>query len=185
MGLLIKLILGLLVLGAAGGAGAYYYANGLNKIGLDTFDLRGINDVNAQSFAFDGDFYVKNPSKTPVPVQSITYDVILKETGETISSGTLPAFVLSPSDTTKLPFREDVSWVPTASLAATLATKSKVYVTVKGIIHLNLPEVRDYAIPFSEEADIKPFITQFVPVDTAPVTEITEKQDTSPVGLLS
>ena len=171
MGLLTKLFLGIISLLVIGGAG-FYYLNGINKVSLDDFVLTGIKGVTVNSFTFNGQLFVNNPSKTPVPIQTITYDVILDKTGEIISSGTLPSFILVPGDNT-IPFDQRVNWVPTASLAATLVTSDRVYTTVKGRIKIALPQVKEYELPFSSKADIKAYVSQFV--DTiVPANSVTD-----------
>jgi hypothetical protein len=47
-----------------------------------------------------------------------------------------------------------------------------VFVIVKGTIKINTPALRNYAIPFTKEVDIKPYMMQFVPVDTTPATGV-------------
>jgi LEA14-like dessication related protein len=171
-----------LLLAIAGGG--YYFIQGLGKASLDRFDLTGISGVGADSFTIDGNLYVKNPSKVPVPVQSVTYDVILVETGETISSGRIPSFVLSPG-TSQIPFNERVNWIPTATLATKLVLQDHVYANVKGVLHVDIPQVDQYDIPFQKQVDIKQYVTQFAqntvpaPVTTPSVTNTAPSSDKS------
>ncbi len=171
MGLLgfgIKSILKLIIPLAIVGGLLFYFGQGLQNASLEKFDLTGIKDVNPESFTVAGNVYIKNPSDLSIPIESIDYVIYLKETGEEIGAGTLPQFTLEKNNVNKIPFNQQVTWIPTAKLAAELITKDKVLIEVKGKLRINIPTVREYAIPFSQETDIKAYIQQFV---TSPIKQ--------------
>ena len=110
---------------------------------------------------------MNNPSKLSIPVKSIDYEIILKETEEVLSSGSIPSFILEVGES-QIPFEQKVRWVPTAELALQLATEEHVYAVVEGKIIIDLPKLESYELPFSEEVDIKDYVKQFV-TDKLPV----------------
>lgn len=168
MNFLVRWIVGLLLPVIVLGAVGFYFIKDLDRASLERFELNGITGVTTNSFTLSGNLVVNNPSKAPIPIQTITYDVVLQETGETISSGTLPSFLLSPGSNT-IPFQQRVDWAPTAKLAAQLVTEDKVYVIVQGRIRIDLPQLDHYEIPFKKQADIKEYVLPFATALPVPV----------------
>lgn len=146
----------------------FFYAQGLKDVSLERFDIEGITNINSNSFTILGNFYIKNPSQISVPIQSVTYDVILKENNEKLSSGTIAGVLLEKEKTTTLPFQQEVQWIPTTQLALQLATQNHVYATIKGTIYIQ-PQEKIYELPFEQEVDIKAYIMQFAQ-EQVPVT---------------
>jgi LEA14-like dessication related protein len=170
-------------------AGAlFYFGQGLQDASLDRFDVTGIDDITTESFTILGNLFVKNPSEISVPIDIIEYDIFLKETGEKIGSGTLPTFTLEKSTTNKIAFNQKMRWIPTAQLAVNLLTKEKVIIEIKGKLRINVPKVKEYSIPFSQETDIQEYVGQFVPnpieqplpIGGAPSVPIEDQPDDSP-----
>ncbi|MBI4144598.1 LEA type 2 family protein [Candidatus Woesearchaeota archaeon] len=176
MNFLVRWMAGLLIPVIVLGAAGYYFIKDLDRASLERFELDGISGVTTNSFTFSGNLVVKNPSKAPIPIQTITYDVILQETGETISSGTLPSFLLSPGSNT-IPFEQRVNWVPTATLAAQLVTEDHVYAVVQGRIRIDLPQIDQYEIPFKKTVDIKQYILPFAKAPL-PLETLSDEVDT-------
>lgn len=140
----------------------FYFSYGLKDASLEKFEITEIKDVTSNSFILTGNLHVKNPSDISVPIDSVDYDIILKETGEVISSGKINSFILERNAVTKIPFNQKVEWVPTTKFALDIITKEQVFIIVKGNIKINLPQVKEHAIPFSKEIDIKEQIKQFM-----------------------
>ena len=143
------------------GAIVFFFANGLQDASLERFVLTGIEDIDTNSFTFTGELAVKNPSEVSIPIQSITYDVFLEETNEQIGSGTIPTFTLVKDDVTDIRFAQELEWIPTAQLAAELATKEEVFIRVDGVVVIDLPKVDEHEITFSATQDIKEYIAGF------------------------
>ncbi len=142
-----------------------YFGWGLQNASLEEFRLNGIKDITTDSFTFDGTLFVKNPSDISIPVKSVKYVVIVKETGEVIGEGDVGEFTLEKQVVSKIPFTQEIKWVPTAELALDLITKDEVYVIVRGNLTLDIRKVEEYQIPFEAEQDIRSFVEQFVPLD--------------------
>lgn len=159
-GLVNKLVSTAIVLALVAGV-IYFLAQGLNQASVERFELTGIKDITTDSFTLSGNLYARNPSKLPIPIRDITYDVVLKDTRERIASGSVPAFVLGAATTTRIPFDQTIRWVPTAELAVRLATQEHVYAIVTGKVHIDLPEIGKYDVPFKAEVDIKEYVLRF------------------------
>lgn len=138
---------------------AYYFLHGAQEVSIESFRLTGIDDINAHSFTLNGELRIHNPSRTSIPA-SAEYDIILKETGEVIGEGTLPEFTLEAQETTKVPFEQEVEWVPTASMLTQLLTQDEVFIVVRGNIH-----VKRIDLPFEQEQDIKAYLEQYAQSD--------------------
>ncbi|HSU72880.1 MAG TPA: hypothetical protein VLJ21_03460 [Candidatus Binatia bacterium] len=182
--MLMRLLSGIVLLTVLAGAGYYFFRDA--GIDLQHFTLTGITSIGAQGFTINGELAVTSTLKVPVPVQSVAYEVTLERTGETISSGTLPPFVLQPGEN-KLAFEHRVYWVPTAALATQLATDNHVNAVVAGTVHIDIPGVDSYAIPFKDTVDIKQYVTQFVPAQVpvqTPTTGVTEPVTQKDDGIL-
>jgi len=167
-----------IIFAAVIGGGLFYFLGGLRQVSLEEFELTGITDLDANSFTFSGNLFLKNPSSVSVPIKSITYDIILKENNEVISSGTIPPVLIQYKTITKVPIEQEVKWVPTAQLFVELLKKEKVYVIVKGKIRLDVPKLEEYEIPFEKEMDINDYIRQFVG-KTLPTSPLQDKTNDS------
>ena len=153
-----KVLVAVLALVIIGGV-AFLYLRGLDHVGVQSFSITGIKDIGASTFTLTADLVINNPSATSVPVKSVTYDVILKDTGESIARGVLPPFTLAANAATTVPLEQKIAWGPTAQLAVLLASQESVYVTVAGDVVVDLPTLRDSPLPFSDEVDVKEKIT--------------------------
>lgn len=162
MGLITKTFLFIVLTIVVAASVLIYFGNGVQNASLQDFELNSLNSINSNSFTITGSFSIDNPSKLSIPIESIHYDVVLEETEETISTGEIPSFVLEKQSITRIPFEQEVNWVPTANLAVELLTKDKVYATVEGKIKIDLPKIEQYEIPFSRKIDIKEYTDQFV-----------------------
>jgi len=183
----LKLVLPIIIIAGI----LFYYGQGLQNASLERFELTGIDGITTESFTLVGNLFVKNPSDLSIPVESIGYEIFLKDTGEKIGSGNLPEFTLEKSKVSKIPFNQEIEWVPSIKLAADLLTKDKVLITVKGKARINLPKVKEYVIPFSAETDIKEYVGQFVssPLSLDEDLPLIENSDDSlisdePLGIL-
>ncbi len=148
------LIIGILPLIIIGGI-LFFLGKDLQKVSLEKFEITGIEKITTDSFTLNGNLYLKNPSKLSIPIKTIEYTVILKEKQQTLSSGTLAGFTLEKNMITKAPFSEQIKLLPTSTLAIELITKDKVFITIKGKIIVDLPEINKYEIPFETEIDMK------------------------------
>ncbi len=135
----------------------FIYGYGLKDVSLEKLEFTRIGDITSDSFTIYGNLYLKNPSDLKVPIESVDYDIILKEKNQIISSGSIPTFDLEANKVTKVPFNHKVKWIPTTQLLLEFATKEKVYLIVNGTAKVNLPEVKKYGIPFKQEVDIKEY----------------------------
>ncbi len=100
MALATKIIVGAVILSLLAGFG-FYLAQDLSDISLDRFAISGLSAITTESFTFTALLEVTNPSRIPVPVRTIEYELTLEETGEIITTGTLPSFTLSAASTTE------------------------------------------------------------------------------------
>lgn len=150
------------------------------RVGVEEFRLNGISAISPQSFVVNGVLSVKNTGKLGIPIQSLTYDVILKRTGDVIGSGSVPAVTLQAKSVTPVKLDQQIKWIPTALVAADLATQKSVPAIVRGTVVIPLPGGKTYSHDFSAEVDIKDYVLQFAPV---PVQEKMQEVDgvTEPV----
>ena len=155
---LTKVLVAVLVLVLVGGV-AFFYLRGLDEVGVQSFSITGLKDIGANTFTLTADLVINNPSGASIPIKSVTYDVILKDTGESIAKGVIPAFTLAANAATTVPLEQKIAWGPTAQLALLLASQDSVYVTVAGNVVVDLPELRERPLPFSDEVDVKEKLT--------------------------
>jgi LEA14-like dessication related protein len=139
-----------------------YFLPQLEKVSIEKFDLSEIKDISLDSFTLDGNIFLKNPSTLSVPIKSIDYQFILEETGEIIGTGETSSFFLEKEKTTPVYFEQKINWIPAGQAALETITKDSVYMLVKGNIYIDLPKVKEYAIPFEKKVDIKPYTDQFL-----------------------
>lgn len=177
---------------------AYSAFQHLKGISIERFDVNGITDVTANSFTLSGKMYIKNTGRISVPIETVNYDIMLKDSGQRIGTGTIPTFRIDAEKTTEVPFEQEIKWVPTAELAKQYLAKEHIYLTIKGEVRINLPQLKEYGIPFSQDVDIKDYINQFIseqiqqPIDsplsavpntapaTAPAQQIKQQQQGIP-----
>lgn len=175
--MLFRIISTLLLIGVLAGFGYYFFKD--TTVDLERFTLTNIKDVSVQGFTATGYLVMTSNLKIGVPIQSVAYQMTLEKTGEQISSGTMPPFVLEPGES-KLEFEHRVFWKPTVELATYLVTEDTVDATISGKIRIDIPGVDSLEIPFEDTVDIKQYVTQFVtssvPVQAPGVT------DTVPAG---
>src|SRR3989338_79315 len=111
-----KIIIGVVIV-AIGTAGTFVYLGyGLQNVSFEDLKLTGIKDLTLNSFTFKANLYLHNPSDLGVPVRLVEYDIIDQKSGEVVSSGIIPGFVLEKQVTTEIPFEQRVEFLPTASL---------------------------------------------------------------------
>ncbi|MEK6916357.1 MAG: hypothetical protein AABW92_01310 [Nanoarchaeota archaeon] len=163
-----KIFLSIILLVLAGGV-LFFLGKNLNQASLKNFNLDNIQDITTDSFTITGNLLVNNPSKLSIPVKSVDFDIILKESKELLTSGHISSFNLEIGES-NIPIEQEVNWVPTAQLALELITKEHVYALVVGKIKINLPGLEKYEIPFNKEVDIKDYVKQFaseqIPIDS-------------------
>lgn len=153
-----------------GAALLYTYGRGIEKASIEDFQIDEITEFTLDSFTLQGRILVNNPSQLSIPIKSITYDLILEEYREKISSGSIPEFTLEKTTISTIPFYQEVKWVPSTNLILSLITKDEVFLIIKGQARMNIPKIEDYAIPFQTKVDIKPYVQnladQYVSRDT-------------------
>jgi len=177
-----KIIVGILVIVAIVAA-VLFVSRDLEKVSVERFEITGVSDVSFSGFKLHGNLFISNPSPISVPVKSVNYDIILKETQLVVSSGALPAFMLSPG-TSEVPFTHDVSWGRYLNTVIRLATQEHLYATVNGTLRVDIPGADQYDIPFSKDIDLKEAIAGQAADDAAPVTaaETTASEDKGLLG---
>ena len=149
----IKIILLFLLVAAAVG---FYFFNGIQNVSVEKFEITGVSAISADYFSITGNLYVKNPSQVDIPVDSVDYEVVMKENNQLLGTGSLNSFIVTKSQTTKIPLNQQIQW--TSGLAAASLTKDKVFIVIKGNVHVHNV---NYPIPFSQEIDIKEYIDEF------------------------
>ena len=149
---------GLVVLIIITGAVGYFFLNGIQNASLEKFELNKISNVDSDSFTLNGNLFVKNPSKSPIPIEAVEYDIYIKDTNEKIGSGTIAGFVLEANKVTTIPLNQKVRWVPTISLVRQLALKEKVLIEIRGKIKISNEQLKGYEIPFLAQTDIKEYM---------------------------
>ncbi|MDO8480415.1 MAG: LEA type 2 family protein [Nanoarchaeota archaeon] len=145
------------------------------KVSVEDFRVTGISDLSTDTFVVNGLLEVKNTGKVGIPIESIAYDIFLKKTGEKLGSGTVPSVTIRPRGVTPVRLNQQVRWVPTALLAADLATEKGVPAIIKGEVVIALPKDKVYRHQFSAEVDIKEYVLQFLPES---VKDINDKVET-------
>lgn len=151
-----KWLIGIVLIIAVIG-GAYFFLNGIQNATVEKFELTTISDMNRESFTLNGNLFIKNPSRSPIPIEKIDYEVYLKDTNQKIGEGRINGFILESAKTTTVPFDEEIRWAPTASVIEQLLTKEKVIVQVKGKIRVGTESFSEQ-VPFSSEIDMKEYI---------------------------
>lgn len=139
----------------------FFLGKGLTDVSVQDFEITGVEDVSIQSFTLSGNLFIENPSLLSVPIEKGEYVVVLRNSGETISTGTLPRFTLDPNQVNEVDFSHEVNWRPTVSLASQLLTQESVYVDIEGNVTVSVLGITTYKAPFSEEIDIKGYLSQF------------------------
>ncbi|MBI3032162.1 LEA type 2 family protein [Candidatus Woesearchaeota archaeon] len=133
----------------------FLLGNNLTKVTLVTFEVDEIGGFSDKGFTMNGTVTLKNPSRISVSIDSINYDISLKETGDILSSGVIPSFVLEKNAVTTVPFQQNVGWNIGLKQAFSLSRKEKVEVRINGMININVPGENSYQIPFEKTIDIK------------------------------
>lgn len=137
---------------------------GLQNVTLDEFEVTGITDITPESFTFSGSFILTNPSMMSLPVEAVTYDVLVNN--EVISQGVISAFTLERGETT-VPFEQEIFWVPATERAVSIITEGDALLEVRGELRIGIPILRDYAVPFSDKTNVQAYLRQFLPVDVS------------------
>lgn len=139
-----------------------YLGQGLDKASLEKFELTGVSNINSESFTILGELHVHNPSNLSVPIDSITYDVYLKDSGSKLGDGTIEKFILAKSSTTLIPFSHNVKWSDLIGFLTDVLNENDAIVVVRGALHIDIPKVKEYAIPFAQEMDLKDHISPYL-----------------------
>lgn len=147
-----KIIFFISLIAALGGT-LIFLASGIDDVKLESFIITSIESIDEESFNVNGIYTINNPSRLSVPVKSITYEVILEETGEVIGKGTIFPFILSKGES-EVDFNQEINWKPSVILLANLATSSQTNILIKGNVSIKIPFVADQSIPFEQTKDI-------------------------------
>lgn len=139
-----------------------YFIKDIRYISLEDMKVVSMENVTFSSFDLIGYFLIKNPSQLNIPVKDITYDISLKDTGEILSTGYIPSFILKNQSLTNIPFSNNVKWVPAAHLLLQFVDEEQVFVVINGNIRVDIPKVEEYKIPFRKEYDIKPYVNKLI-----------------------
>jgi hypothetical protein len=149
-----KIVMSLLISMLLGGGLLFYFAQGIEKVSLEKFELTGLRSIDSDSFTLTGNIYMDNPSRMTIPVHSVKYELILNDTGEVISEGRLAGFRLKSGDT-EVPFEQEIIWVPSGKLILEMILKEHVYANVRGVIAIEVPFLEPQELRFSKDIDLK------------------------------
>ncbi len=127
----------------------------LTKVSLVGFDVDDIGNFTEEGFTAQGKLLLKNPSRISVPVDSVTYNIAIKQTSEVLSSGIIPSFVLEKNTITTVPFEQKIAWDIGLKKAFSLSRQDKVEILIQGVININIPGEISYEIPFEKTVDVK------------------------------
>lgn len=142
-----------------GSAGALVYlVFGLNEVSFEDFEVKSIKEISSGSITITADLLLHNPSGISVPVREVRYTIYNTKTKAEVSTGIIPAFELARKTTSRIPFEQQIKFLPTASLASAMVTDEKVYVVVKGEVFLDISGARKKAIPFEKKIEIKQYV---------------------------
>jgi len=151
--------------------GAYFAVQDVKRITVEGFDIIGFEVNSLRSFTIVGKAYVNNPSMFTIPAKSFKYYVILEDTGETISSGSIPNIELKSKSLNTIAFAHTVEWIPTLDLVLQLITKEQVLIVVAVDIEIDFLGI-NYIIPFERTIDIREYLVEFA---AEKVQEVKEK----------
>ncbi|MBS3080467.1 LEA type 2 family protein [Candidatus Pacearchaeota archaeon] len=151
--LFITLIVGVAILGIA-----VFYLKDVRDISIKKFEVNSIK--SDMQYTIQGEITVDNPSKITIPVESVTYDIFLKETEEKISSGEIPSFELKKQQTSIVPFYQEIEWNPNIETAKNLLLEEKTYVIIKG--EIKIKKIISITIPFEKEIDLRQYLVDYL-----------------------
>jgi LEA14-like dessication related protein len=154
-----KIIVAVLVVLLVGAGVLFYLGKDLAQASVQSVELTRVEQIGPQDLVFAGILTVDNPSKLAIPVQRVTYKVVLDETNEVLATGEMPGFTIRSQGVSEIPFEHQTEFVPTASLAQALLTKQHVYVRFEGVADVGAGGVA-YSLPFSTRMDVKQYLAR-------------------------
>jgi LEA14-like dessication related protein len=129
---------------------------------LQAPQVEGVSVSSIDSVKLDGfnlTFVVKlyNPNVVGVNIKSLTYDLLLVEGNQVLSTGTIDGVQVPAKDSVEIPIHSTVKFLPAISAAfQTIFTKS-VMMNINGIVTAH-PLFTDVNIAFNQTFDAYPYI---------------------------
>ena len=131
---------------------------GIQDVTVERFTITGLRAISTESFTLTAELVLENPSRIPVQVREVTYDVIVESTDEIISSGSADPFTLHPG-LSETHLENEVFWRPTPALLGDLLLEDEVIIRVEGTARVGYP-LLSVDIPFSAETDAKAYLRE-------------------------
>ena len=154
-----QLLIGAVVIILLLGGLLWYLSQGIEDVSLERVSLEGISEITTESLTIQGSLYLHNPSNLPVPVDNITYDVLIGDAQEKIGTGVIQGFLLAPQTTTQTMLDQEIFYESTTRAAINLLRGDADTITVQGTIYVDL-EVHTQKISFEEQTSIQEQLTQ-------------------------
>lgn len=114
-----------------GVAGIAFFAKDLLGAGVEDYSFEGINSVDASGFNARISLEISNPSKIDVSADRVDYRAVLRDTGETVASGTLEGLSLPAGEITEITLNPRINWVPGANLLIQYASEDEVWLDIE------------------------------------------------------
>jgi len=136
-----------------------YQAQGIQDITIEDIEIGEPRNITTSSFTIDVSIFIRNPSGLTVPIESLSYNIVLKNTEEQIGTGSTPPFKINKRSTTKIPLTQTFTFEQ--QMALQLAQQPSVLAVMKIEATAKL-SVIETTIPFEIEVDIKPYVDQYI-----------------------
>lgn len=160
------ILVALICIGVVAGVAAVIFGP-LSKVGVSDFGIDQVSNVALDGFTLSGTLTVDNPSMFSIEVKGIDYDLIVDSTGESVGTGSIQPFFLSPDSSETVPFVQDVAWKTTLETAMQFLQEEHVYLKIDGTATVTLFNFYEAERPVTGKIDIKPLVKQQVDAMTA------------------
>jgi len=149
----------LFVLIVAGGL-VYFLVKDVSKISLGDLEVDRVIDVDSNTFILEGRIPIENPSGLSIRINSIAYDMILKDSREIIASGEIQTFDLERRAVTEISFSQEILLNFTDEERREINKSEMVLAEIKGEASADVPLFGLRTLDFSQEIDIRPYIRE-------------------------
>lgn len=137
-------------------------AYSLSKVDVTAVEFDKISRINTSGFMLEGYVSMVNEGILNVRIDHIDYQIVLDQTDEVLSRGSIQGKKIMPKEEGKFDTSAFISWNPAKDAAVGLLLQDETNATVSGDAYVSLLGFIETKIPFEEKVDLKPYFKEAI-----------------------
>jgi len=151
----IAAIIVIVIIAIAAVGGIFLYT--LQAPQIEGVSVRSIDNVSRTNFTITFVVKLYNPNVVGVTVNSLTYNLLLAESGKVLSTGTSGESVVPARGSVEIPIKSTISFSSMISAAGQAIFTQSLMMYISGVVNVHAL-VTDVNVPFNQTFDAYPYV---------------------------